>query len=352
MANETYEDSYLARQVNTIIALQKQGKIVLTNYEDGTGLPTIHALGKRERASYPHDYIVGDGLGFLDCTGGQYIFTPIAGKRLPKALEEYKTLRLGVAKIDTATRTTTVQVEDTLITFTGVQPWIALYKQVQEINQELARINAGVVVWKAELIPDQSGKKRLYANGVPSAMNGQARLAVTGYAYDSDRNLAYLGVVGYKTGIESLRATLLQSKLVTLNIPDEGNTMLRPIGKYEQVWQAMPEFTSHHSVFISHLALPGKWETGDSILYLLAFHGVEDAWGELKRLFAVRLNEALEIPIQPEWGEALWETGVKNRHIRKLEAGGDCLAGVRVDLEAKWQEMVDQMLKDECLLIV
>lgn len=351
MTIEMYEDSYLARQVNTIIALQKQGKIVLAGYEDGTGLPTIRDIGKLERTSYPHDFTVGDNLGYLDYTGGHYIFIPNPGKRLPKVLEEYKTLRLGVARIDTATRTATIQVEDTRITFTGVQPWNALYKQVQEINQELTRINTGVVVWKAELIPDQSGKKRLYANGVPSAMNGQARLDVTGYAYDPDRNLAYLGVVGYKTGIESLRATLLQNKLVTLNIPNEGTAMLRPLGKYEQVWQAMPEFTSHHSTFVSHLALPGKWEAGDSILYLLAFLGTEDIWAELKRQFAARLNEALEIPIQPEWTEALWELGVKNQHIRKLETGGDCLAGVRVNLEAQWMETIDQMLKDEILSI-
>jgi hypothetical protein len=346
-----YEDSYLAQKVRTIIALQQQGNIILAGYQDGTGLPTVHELEKRERTSYPHDFVVGDDLGFLDYTGSHYIFIPTPGKKMPKALEGYKPLQLGEARIDAATRTATIQVEDTQITFTGLQPWQALHRQLHEINQELARINAGVVVWRLELIPDQSGKQHLYSKGVPFALNGQIRLDVTGYAYDTDFNLAYLGLVGHKTGIESLRATLLQSKLVTLSLPEDGNIMLRPLGKYEQIWQAMPEYTSHHSAFISHLALPGKWETGDALLYLLAFRGVEDVWAELKRLFAIRLNESLEIPIQPEWAEALWEAGNKNCFLRRLETGGDCLAGVRVSLEAKWPELIGQMLQDELLTI-
>jgi hypothetical protein len=352
MQNESYEDTYLVRRLNDIIAMQKRGEIVVANYQDGTGLPTLDMLGKHQNAQYPHDYIVGDNLGYLDMRQGLYIFTPIPGKKLPKVLENYKVIQLAEAKIEATTRTATIQVGDTLITFTGMEPWKHLSGQLREINEELARINAGVVIWKVELIPDQSGIHHLFPKGIPSVMNGQTRLDVTGYAIDNQNNLVYLGVVGYKTCIESLRATLLQKKLVTLDDPQAfNNAYLHPLGKYEQVWQAMPEYTSHHSVFVSHQALPGKWDAEDTALYLLSFHGVEDIQSELKQQFAVRLNEALEIPILPEWADALWEAGYKNQYIRKLDTGGDCLAGVLVNLQADWSELLEQMLKHERLTI-
>ena len=50
---------------------------------------------------------------------------------------------------------------------------------------------------------------RLFPEAVPKLRNGQAMAHVTGYAYDSDHNLAYIGLVGYKTSLESLRVTIM-----------------------------------------------------------------------------------------------------------------------------------------------
>ena len=51
-----YEDKYLREKVNRIIARQKEGKIVIAAYKDGSGLPAREDLGQElTRAAYPYD---------------------------------------------------------------------------------------------------------------------------------------------------------------------------------------------------------------------------------------------------------------------------------------------------------
>ena len=40
-----YEDKYLREKVNRIIAKQREGKVVIAAYKDGTGLPAREDLG-------------------------------------------------------------------------------------------------------------------------------------------------------------------------------------------------------------------------------------------------------------------------------------------------------------------
>lgn len=53
---------------------------------------------------------------------------------------------------------------------------------------------------------------RMFSEAVPRLRNGQAMAHVTGFAYDTDHTLAYIGLVGYKTSLESLRVTLMCGK--------------------------------------------------------------------------------------------------------------------------------------------
>jgi hypothetical protein len=41
-----YEDKYLREKVNRIIARQKEGKIIIAAYKDGSGLPAREDLGQ------------------------------------------------------------------------------------------------------------------------------------------------------------------------------------------------------------------------------------------------------------------------------------------------------------------
>ena len=346
-----FEDKYLREKVNRIIAAQKEGKIIIAAYKDGSGLPAREDLGQElAKAAYPYDYAVGKA-GFLkyDSELGAYLFTSKSDEKPPSLIANYRPLTLAEATLDFQDRRINIQCGKTQVAFTGVQPWKGLYDVLREVNEELARIEAGIVAWK--ITPKENGTanagNRLFSEAVPQLRNGQAMAHVTGFAYDNDRNLAYIGLVGYKTSLESLKVTLMSGKMLKMTRDGAGDVMLNPTEKYEQVWQAMPEYTSHHAVFVSRLALPGKWEPDDLVAYVLVYRGTSYANEELIRLFIERLKEALEIPILEEWSSILWEQACNRKFVQEMVTGGDCILGARIDLQADWQELVTDLLKQE-----
>ena len=335
-----YEDAHLRQRVGAVIEQQKQGKIVIASYEDGTGLPTREDLPGLKRSPYPHDYAVGE-IGYLDYDSqlGAYIFTPKLGADLPKVLAHYQPFTLGEAMVQVAKRQAIIQVDDTRLTFTGFPVWEQGYNLLKEINSELARSNARVIVWK--ITWDEQGaeeQNRLFHGEAPRLRNGQALVHLSGFAYDEDHMLVYAGAVGYKTSLESIRATLLTSKPLTL-VHDQQDIYLSSLDRYEQVWQALPEYTNHHMATIARQALPGKWDPEDQNAYLLVFQSTADPKQEMLRLFTERLKEALEIPILESWAMPLWKAAKDQGIIRDLVTAGDCLRGFRVNLKADWNEI-------------
>ncbi len=346
-----YEDKFLREKVNRVIARQKEGKIIIAAFKDGSGLPAREDLGPElTRAAYPYDYVVGKA-GFLKYAPelGAYLFTAKSGEKLPQVLANYHPLILTEATLDVQERRINIQCDETSVTLTGVQPWKGLHEVMRELNEELARVNAGIVVWK--IIPRENAKAkpgdRLYPEAVPKLRNGQALAHVSGYAYDSDHNLAYIGLVGYKTSLESLRVTLMSEKPLQMTQEGVGETSLIPADQYEQAWKAMPEYTSHHVGFVSRLALPGKWDPEDLSIYLLAFRGTPDSEDELVRLFIERIKEALEVPILDEWASTLWRQARNRKFVQDLATGGDCILGAKIDLQADWQELLTELLAQE-----
>ena len=347
----SYEDKYLREKMNRIIARQIKGDIVIAAHEDGSGLLTREDLGQTlTRAAYPYDYAVGKA-GFLkyDSELGAYLFIAKSGEKLPPVLANYLPLTLSEAILDVQDRRIMIQCGETNVTFTSVQTWKGLYEVLRELNQELVRVNAGIVVWK--IIPKENDQfkpeDRLFLEAVPKLRNGQALAHVTGYAYDSDHNLAYIGLVSYKTSLESLRVTLMCGKPLQLTQDGVGDVSLIPTDKYEQAWQPMPEYTSHHVGFVSRLAVPGKWEPEDLSAYLLVFRGTPDPKAEMIQLFIERIKETLEIPILDEWSSVLWKHARDRCFIDDLVTGGDCFMGVKVNLRADWQELISDLLVQE-----
>ena len=348
-----YEDKYLREKVNRIIVKQRDGKIIIAAYKDGSGLPAREDLGAEVgRAAYPYDYTVGS-FGFLtyDSELSAYIFTAKPDAKLPPVLAKYKKLALAEAELDTTTRVIQVRVGDTLITFTGAQSWKGLHEILREVNEELLRTHTGIVVWKITKKENQNATmpNRLFPGAVPMLRNGQAMGYVSGYAYDIDRNLIYVGLAGYKTSLESLRVTLMSNKPISMTQEDSGDVSLLPVEKYEQTWQPMSEYTSHHAAFVARNALPGKWEPEDLSTYLLVFKGSTSPEQELQRLFVERLKEALEIPILDEWGAELWKQARDQRFVQDLTTGGDCVQGARIDLQADSKGLIAGLLQQETL---
>ena len=72
---------------------------------------------------------------------------------------------------------------------------------------------------------------------------------------------------------------------------------------------------------------------------------------ELQILTVKRLQETLAFPIPDNWKKTLWEHGLDAGFIQRLETGGDCRGGARMDLAKPWQELVQNLLEQEALTI-
>lgn len=356
-SRQPYQDNYLRERLQKIIQAQQKGKILVAAYKDGSGLPTREDLSDLRYASnlYPHSYIVGNS-GYLDYESdlGMYDFVPKNSQITPAVLRNQKPLALGEAKLNLATRTAEIQIGDTLITFTGVPSWKPGNQILQEINEELNRKNSGVVIWKITFQEEAAPLDRLYPGAVPTLANAHTLGYLSGYAYDSDRYLVYAGAMGYKTSLESLRATLLTHKPLTLDLPDDGvHQFLIPLERYEHLLHPMPEYTSHHAAFLARQAVPGKWEPEDLNAYILVFKGESDPQAAARQGFLNRLKEAIEIPILDGWADVLWKAAVDHKYLETLQVGGDCILGCRMALggPADWKGLIEELLTEREILL-
>ena len=64
-----------------------------------------------------------------------------------------------------------------------------------------------------------------------------------------------------------------------------------------------------------------------------------------------RLQEALVFPLPDEWAYILWEYGLDAGYIQRLETGGDCRGGVRLDLTRDWQALVQSLLDQQLVTL-
>lgn len=120
---------------------------------------------------------------------------------------------------------------------------------------------------------------------------------------------------------------------------------------YCQSWQHLPDYGAYHAALIADSALPGKWQPGEEVVYLLFCGGelpngsTPEIWSQ--HLLTSRLSETLSIPILSEWEEQLWEAGQIENLILRLVTGGDCQVGYIVQLdETGWKEVVIRLLKE------
>jgi hypothetical protein len=64
-----------------------------------------------------------------------------------------------------------------------------------------------------------------------------------------------------------------------------------------------------------------------------------------------RLQEALPFPIPDSWAKRLWDYGLDEDYIQRLETDGDCRGEVRIDLTKPWQDLVQNLLDREILVV-
>jgi hypothetical protein len=222
------------------------------------------------------------------------------------------------------------------------------YNLLQQVNAALAQSCQPFVAWRLEWVSGEVD--RLWPEGVPQIRNEHGSAYVTGYAHDDSGNLVYLGMVGHKTVLESIRATVQARQRKKLFL--QGRPVYPLPTHYSQTWQHLPDYGAYHATLIADPALPGKWQPGEDVAYMLVFEGdLSDGRTteeHASMILPARLSESLPIPILQEWGELLWEAGIEHELIALLTTSGDNPAGYWVQLtETAWTELLSWLLKEE-----
>lgn len=88
---------------------------------------------------------------------------------------------------------------------------------------------------------------------------------------DEAGNPIYLGMVGHKTVLESIRATVQARQRKKLWL--QGRPVYPLPTHHSQAWQHLPDYGAYHATLIADPALPGKWQPGEEVIYNLIFEG-------------------------------------------------------------------------------
>ncbi len=336
-----YENPTLRERVLLAAAAQRQGVILAesrTPEEGGLPLPVLHEVPELTPARAPSAYMCPWGTFQYDPATRLFVFTPTLGQ-LPPAWEPPVPLQPVSITVEVAHRTATLHTRAETLTLVDVSPTQDGNTLLNEINTLLARTPHPYVAWRVAWTGEAH---TLWSGNVPMVRNQQVGAYLTGYALDRE-HVVYLGMTGYKTVLESIRATVQARRKKLLEVHTHFAFPLPD--QYVQVWQGLDAFGYHHAALLARAALPGKWLPEDLDAYLLQFDGDP---GNLSAQCAARLAEGLCLPILQEWGPALWEAGQRADLIRPLTVGGDCQAGYAISLpEATWTDLVQNLLDEQ-----
>jgi len=353
-----FENTYFRERALKVAARQKQGHILVSGAKPDNGqgfpLPYIHDVPGLRRGNYPYDYECEWGRFKYEYELGSYLFTPHNGL-VPPGWERYDLqtpIQPVTAVIDQARRLATVKTKDREIVLRDAPVGEGPYNLLQQVNAALAQSCQPFVAWRLEWVSGEVD--RLWPEGVPQIRNEHGSAYVTGYAHDDAGNLIYLGMVGHKTVLESIRATVQarQRKKMWL----QGRPVYPLTTHYCQTWQHLPDYGAYHATLIADPVLPGKWQPGEEVVYLLVFEGelLDGSTPETqaREMLTARLSETLPLPILDVWHESLWEVAQKENLILGLLTGGDCQAGYLVKLtETVWKEVISRLLKERRIRI-
>lgn len=179
-----------------------------------------------------------------------------------------------------------------------------------------------------------------------SVSNHETRGAVAGYAMH-DNGLVYIHIAGPQSSVKSILATLIQGRYVTMYVPDYRHAY--GMYDYRMFLNPIPGTREYRGILVVNSALqrPGA---EDRWAYLLIPPGTSQ--DEVYRLFAMKVNSILPIPVLPEWGEALLPQAKDAGLVDRLETGGDIADGLAIRTAVEeWTGLINRMLVEGDLSI-
>ncbi len=194
--------------------------------------------------------------------------------------------------------------------------------------------------------------------------NDQAAAECLGFAADGAL-LVLLDAVGHKTACKSLWATVVGGARRPFGISG-GVSVAGGEAKqdrYLAFWTELPEHNAHNLVVCHERFLVATTDPKHvRPFYLALSKSVEaqsvgtqsggtqnedsDLPASLAERFAAMLNQALDLPVLPQWAGVLWHTGLRADLIEPITAGGDIAAAWKVQPDSEsWSETLRDALE-------
>lgn len=175
--------------------------------------------------------------------------------------------------------------------------------------------------------------------------NRETRAALVGYAL-LDHYVVYIHIAGPQQSVKSILASLIQYDRLTM-LP--GHRVLRGTGNYRIFLSRIPNTSAYRGILVAREALQSDGSCLPDRSYLVIPQGKNH---EEARLFALKINSFLPIPVLPEWGKALLEHAKKERLVRRLDIGGDVSSGLAIQTSTDaWIKLINQMLVEGHLVV-
>ena len=176
---------------------------------------------------------------------------------------------------------------------------------------------------------------------VARVANKEVGVPLVGYAVAPNEEVIYLNIVGHKTAVRSIWATLngRAGNTVRLSAPPDAYCRAYSSSNYVTYSDTVADGLAR-LVIVDRRAVD---KAVDSEAYLIA---PTTADLDLDRAFAARLDATLPLPILPEWGSVLRAEGEKNRLVKPCRFGGDVgLALAIVPDVGRWQALIEGLVQ-------
>lgn len=175
--------------------------------------------------------------------------------------------------------------------------------------------------------------------------NDQINVPLVGYALDVDTDeVVYLHIVGHKSGVRSVWATLGNNnrKAIYLDVPGV-KEYLRGYSSHEYATYSTsvdPELGIYRLVIVSRRAIAQDVEERAYLVVPAEHDGVD-----LDVAFATRLNAVLPIAVLPEWGSLLREAGDEEGLVQRCASGGDVASAYAITPDPRWIEVIEGLVR-------
>ena len=175
--------------------------------------------------------------------------------------------------------------------------------------------------------------------------NKEVGVPLVGYAIAPlTGEVVYLHIVGHKTAVRSIWATLngRAGNVINITVPDDVHRAYSSQNYVTYSDPVDPDLGLVRLTLVDRRAVDR--EVADGEAFLIVPDGTAEH--DLDRAFITRLNAVLPIPVLPEWGSTLRAEGEEKHLVKPCRFGGDVGLALAIapDVE-RWQDLIEGLVR-------